>query len=108
MGMTGEGGGLRLSGPVKKPSFVDFPRRAFGGMRLGEGDAFERPECLLRGEEMKSLSGVVAGDDARSSSGDLDDISLGHDWFLGTLGPASFPFRRRKFRPREKLSFLLI
>jgi hypothetical protein len=108
MGLAGEGGSFRLSGPLEKPPFVNFPRRAFGGMRLGKGDAFQLSECLLRGEEMKSLAGVVAGDDARGSPGDLDHVSLGHDGFLGALCPASFPRRRRKFRQREKLSFLLI
>ena len=74
-----EGGSLRLFGPLEKAAFVHFPRRAFGEMRLGKSHAFERPKQLLRGEKMKSLAGVVAGDDACGSSGDLNHISLGHD-----------------------------
>jgi hypothetical protein len=92
LGLAGERGIIRLSGQAKKPPFVNFPRRAFGKMRLAEGDAFEWPEELLRREEMEGLAGVVAGHDACGFPGDLDDIGVGHGWFRGARFSGVVPF----------------
>ncbi len=66
---------------MKTALFVNLSRGAFGEMRLGEGDSFERSEQVIGRKEMEGLAGVVAGDNAGGAPGDLDDVSVGHGLF---------------------------